>query len=214
MRRRDDEGFTLVELMVAMAVFGGLMVVVGGAMLSGFVGVRDVMARSDAQARAQLAGDWTGRLLRYIAVPEGQAVGITEASPTSLTFYTYSGTGPKHDVPYRARIFTTTNPDGSRTLSTQVWTPKAVAGGWTWAAAPLQRDLLTLPASATTPVSVVVWARDPLVVPASQPRNATPAVSGPLVLVGGELPESVVLQIGDRNDPRNLLTQQVRLENM
>ena len=34
---------------------------------------------------------------------------ITEASPTSITFFTYSGTGAKHDVPYKARIYMTTN---------------------------------------------------------------------------------------------------------
>lgn len=222
LERRDDRlqsaggesGFTLVELMVAMAIFGILMVIVGGAMLSGFVGVQDVMSRTESQASAQIAGQWTGKLLRYTGLPEGQTAAITEASPTSITFFTYSGTGAKHDVPYRARIYMTTNADGTRSLQTQVWTPLGVGGGWTWATAPVTRTHLTLPASASAPVSVAVWVRNPLTVPAAEPRLATPTVSGPLVLVPGEEPESVVLQIGDQNDPRNLVTQQVRLDNL
>lgn len=209
-----DKGFTLVELMVAMAVFGTLMVIVGGAMLSGFGGVHDIMRRTDAAASARIAVEWTSRLLRYADVPEGQASAITEASPTSITFFTYSGTGTKHDVPYRARIYTATNADQSRSILTQVWTPAAVIGGWTWTAAPVTRTVLTLPRTASIPLSVAVWVRNPLAVPVAEPRLATPETSGPLVLATGEVPESVVLQIGDQNDPRSLFTQQIRLGNL
>ena len=211
---RDEAGFTLIELIVAMGVFGTLMAIVGGAMLSGFLGVHEVMSRTDAQASAQIAGEWTGKLLRYAAVPEGQTTSITEASPTSITLFTYSGTGPKHDVPYRARIFVVTNADGSRSLTTSVWTPLAISGGWTWATAPVTRTHLTVAASARGPVSIAVWVRNPLTVPAAEPRLATPVASGPLVLVAGEQPESVVVQIGDLNDPRNVVTHQVRLDNV
>ncbi len=212
--RKADDGFTLVELMVAMAVFGILMAIVGGAMLSGFVGVRDIMKRTESGASARIAGDWTGKLLRYTDLPEGQTAAITEASPTSITFFTYSGTGTKHDVPYRARIYTVTNADTTRSIMSQVWTPLAVTGGWTWVSAPVTRTLLTLPPTASTPLSVAIWVRNPLLVPAAEPRLATPATSGPLVLATGEVPESVVLQLGDQNDPRNLVTQQIRLGNL
>ena len=53
-----------------------------------------------------------------------------------------------------------------------------------------------------------------LAVPPAEPRLATPATSGPLVLAAGEEPESIVLRIGDPNDPRNLVTQQIRMENL
>ncbi|MDI1290952.1 MAG: hypothetical protein PSX37_13505, partial [bacterium] len=193
-----------------------LMTIVGAAMLSGFVGVHDVMARTDTGASARIAAEWTSKLLRYADLPEGQASSITEASASSITFFTYSGTGPKHDVPYRARIYTVTNLDASRTLVTQIWTPRALpgGGGWDWTATPVTRRLLTLPSTATTPLLVSVWVRNPLAVPAAVARTATPAASGPLVLATGEVPESVVLQIGDRNDPANLVTQQIRLGNL
>jgi prepilin-type N-terminal cleavage/methylation domain-containing protein len=210
----EEAGFTLVELMVAMAVFAILMVIVGGAMLSGFVGVQDIMARTETGASARIAGDWTGKLLRYTDLPEGQAAAITEASSTSITFFTYSGTGAKRDVPYRARLYTVTNADATRSIMSQVWTPLSVTGGWTWATPPVTRNLLTLPPTASTPLRVAVWVRNPLVVPAAEPRLATPVTSGPLVLNSGEVPESVVLQIGDQNDPRNLVTQQIRLGNL
>jgi prepilin-type N-terminal cleavage/methylation domain-containing protein len=212
--RESDSGFTLVELMVAMGVFAILMTIVGAAMLTGFVGVHDVMARSETGASARIAGEWTSKLLRYADLPEGQAAAITEASATSITFYTYSGTGAKHDVPYRARIYSVINPDATRSLMSQVWTPTAITGGWTWTGTPVTRSMLTLPSTALGPLLVEVWVRNPLAMPAAVARIATPTTSGPVVLGVGEVPESVVLQIGDRNDPRNLITQQIRLGNL
>ncbi len=205
-----DSGLSVIELVVATAVFSGLMAVVGGAMLSGFSGVRDSLARSEQQAGAQLAAEWVGKLLRYVAVPEGQTSAIVEAGPTSITVFTYSGTGPKHDVPYRARLFVTTGADGARTLSSEVVTPRQISGGWTWTAGPVRRDLLTLPASASAPLAISVWARNPSTVPPSAARNVTPAVSGPLVLQEGEEIESVLVQIGNQAEPRTLVTMQVR----
>ena len=210
----NDRGFTMLELLVATAVFSVLMAIVGGAMLSGFSGVRNIMARTDDQSSARNAGIIAEKLLRYVDLPEGQTASITEAGPTSITFFTYSGTGSKHDVPYRARIYTVTNADGTRSLMTQVSTPRAVSGGWTYPTAPVTKTLLTLPSSATQPLRVTVWVRNPLTVPAAEPRNATPATSGPLVLSTGEVPESVVLEIGDRLEPRSVITQQVRLWNL
>jgi prepilin-type N-terminal cleavage/methylation domain-containing protein len=212
--RERDGGFTMIELVVACAVFSVLMTIVGGAMLSGFAGVRDILTRTEDQSSARLAGIVTEKLLRYVDLPEGQASSITQASSTSITFFTYSGTGAKHDVPYKARIYTTTNADGSRSLMTQVTTPTEISGGWTWTAAPVTKTLLTLPGTATQPLRVVVWVRNPLTVPAAAPRDATPPTLGPLVLATGEVPESVVLQIGDQSDPRNVITQQVRLWNL
>ena len=58
------------ELLVAMAIFGILMVIVGGAMLSGFVGVQDIMSRTESQASAQIAGLGIGHLPRWLAAPE------------------------------------------------------------------------------------------------------------------------------------------------
>jgi type II secretory pathway pseudopilin PulG len=206
----DESGMSIIELVVAMAVFSGLMVIVGGAMLSGFSGMRDGLTRSEQQSSAQLAAEWSGKLLRYIGVPEGQTTAILEASPTSITVFTYSGTGEKHDVPYRARLFVTTAADGSRTLSSEIITPRQVTGGWTWTAAPERRDLLTLPRTASAPLAVGVWVRNPATIPAAAARNATPASSGPVALLEGEEVESVVVQIGNQAEPRTLVTLQIR----
>lgn len=209
----DDRGFTIVEVVTAMALLGGLMVIVGGAMLSAFSGLNTAMTRTDEQAQAQTAAEWAGRLLRYMAVPEGQASAVVEASASSITFFTESGTGGKHDVPYRARLYIVTNADGTRSMCAQVWTPTQVSGGWTWSGTPVTRTLLTLPSTATTPMLVAVWVRNPITVPEAAARNATPASSAALTLAVGEQVESVVVQVGDRNDPRSLVTQQVRVVN-
>jgi prepilin-type N-terminal cleavage/methylation domain-containing protein len=209
-RADDDRGLSIIELVVAMAVFSGLMVVVGGAMLNGFSGMRDSLERSEQQSSAQLAAEWVGKLLRYTGLPEGQTTAIVEASPTSITVFTYSGTGEKHDVPYRARLFVTTEANGERTLSSEVITPRQVSGGWTWTAAPETRDLLTLPADASAPLAVGVWVRNPAALPATAARNATPTTTGPIALLEGEVVESVVVQIGNQAEPRSLVTLQVR----
>jgi hypothetical protein len=60
---------------------------------------------------------------------------------------------------------------------------------------------------------VAVWVRNPITVPEAAARNATPATSAALTLSVGEQVESVVVQVGDRNDPRSLVTQQVRVVN-
>lgn len=206
----SESGMSVIELVVAMAVFSGLMAIVGGAMLSGFSGMRDSLTRSEQQASAQLAAEWTGKLLRYIGLPEGQTTAVLEASPTSITVFTYSGTGEKHDVPYRARLFVTTAADGSRTLNSEVIAPRQILGGWSWTATPERRALLTLPRSASAPLGVRVWVRNPGTIPAAAARNATPAASGPVALLAGEVLESVVVQIGNQAEPRTLVTLQVR----
>jgi len=208
-----DAGFTLIELLVAVGVFGILMLIVGAAMMSAFAGVNNVVGRTNSQATARNAGEWTGKLLRYTDLPEGQTEAITEAGPSSITFFTYSGTGMKHDVPYRARIYSVINADQTRSILSQVWMPRAVSGGWTWATAPVTRTLLTVPRN-VVPLRVAVWVRNPVAVPTGVARDATPGTSGPLVLATGEVPESVVLQIGDSTDTRNLVTQQIRLGNL
>jgi prepilin-type N-terminal cleavage/methylation domain-containing protein len=216
-----EAGFTLVEMMVAMGVFSVLMVIVGAATLTGFSNLRYINAASQTQQEAKNASEWILRLTRFIVIPAKEDNAITEATPTSLTFYTYSGAGKINDIPYKARIFVRTNTDGTRSLMTDLWTPQKVVsgGGWKWdwtptSAFPMQeRMLLTVPASANGPVSFTYYSCDP---DDCFPTRGvvTPPVTGPLVIPGVEEPESILVKIGDANDPTTLLTQVIRLVNL
>lgn len=209
-----DAGFTLVELLTAMAVFGVLMVFVASAMLTGFSAIRDIMQRTDSQGQAQNAAEWASRLLRYATVPEGQTAVIIDATPNSITFFTYSGTGAKHDVPYKAKLYVTTNADGTKTLYSQVWTPTPVSGGYTWTTTPFTRSLLTVDKEAGKPLTVSVRVCNPTVDCATTRRTFPLLASGAFTLAAGEVPQDVLISIGDPLEPRSVVTQQVRLVNL
>ena len=210
----SDQGFTLVELLTAMAVFGVLMVFVASAMLTGFSAIRDIMQRTESQAQAQNSAEWAARLLRYAAVPEGQTAVITEATTNSITFYTYSGTGSKHDVPYKARLYVTTNANGTKTLNSQVWTPTPVSGGYTWTTTPFTRSLLTVDKEAGKPLTVSVRVCNPTTSCATTRRTVPLLATGVFTLATGEVPQDVLISIGDPLEPRSVVTQQVRLVNL
>lgn len=213
-RRPDgDGGFTLIELVTAMGVFSVLMIMVGAITLSGFSSIREITSRSETQQQSQNAAEWATRLIRYTALPEGQTAPITAASPSAIRFYTYSGTGPKNDVPYEAQLFVVANADGTSSLVSDVWTPTAITGGWTWGEAPARRELLRVPAGAGTPLSIRVFACNALTGCATR-EEVTPATYGPVVLAEGRVLESVEFSIGDPADERNRVTQQVRLVNL
>jgi prepilin-type N-terminal cleavage/methylation domain-containing protein len=213
--RRDDAdgGFTLIELVTAMAVFSVLMVMVGAITLSGFSSIREITSRSEIQQESQNAAEWATRLLRYTDLPEGQTAAITAASPSAIRFFTYSGTGPKNDVPYEAHLFVVANADGTSSLVSDVWTPTAVTGGWTWNETPARRELLRVPAGVGTPLSVRVFACNTLT-GCDTREEVTPGAYGPVTLAEGRVLESVEFAIGDPADSRNRVTQQVRLVNL
>ena len=213
-RCAEDRGFTLIELLTAMSVFGVLMIVVAAAMLSGFTSIHDVMARTAVQGDTQNAAEWTSRLLRYMAVPTGQTSAVVEASPTSITFFTYSGTGSKNDVPYKARISMVTNADATKSLVTDIWTPVLVSAVWTWPEPATHRVLMTVKATDNTPLALKVSACNALTDCYTTIKDVTPALLGPLVLATGEVPQSVTISIGDPAITGNVVTQQVRLVNL
>ena len=208
-----DGGFTLIELVVAMAVFSVLMIMVGAITLSGFSSIRAITSRSEIQQESQNAAEWATRLIRYTALPEGQTAAITAAGPSAIRLFTYSGTGSKNDVPYEAYLFVVANADGTSSLVSDVWTPTAVSGGWTWNEAPARRELLRVPAGVGTPLSIRVFACNALTGCASR-EEVTPASYGPITLAEGRVLESVEFSIGDPANARNRVTQQVRLVNL
>lgn len=212
--RASDAGFTLTELLMSMAIFGILMAIVGAAMLSGFSTIRKVIAETSDQADVQNSAEWTTRLLRYMAIPTGRTAAIDQLGPTSITFYTYSGTGDRNDVPYKARISTITNANGSTSLVSDIWTPTMVASAWTWPDPAVRRNLLTVPQGAAAPLRLSLATCDSLTECVSVKREITPSVIGPVSLDVGEVPQSVSITIGNPAEPGNIVTQRVRLVNL
>jgi prepilin-type N-terminal cleavage/methylation domain-containing protein len=210
-----DAGFTLVELLVAIGVFSILMVMVGAATLTGFTAIREASSRSTIQQQSQNAMEWSSRLLRYAEVPEGVVTALPEATSTAVTAYSYTGTGSKADVPYKVRLSVATQADGTQDLVSDVWTPTRVSGGWTYDGAPRRRTLLTVPADVGgSPLSLQYFACTPTAGCAATRRVVTPNASGPLTLGASEVPESIVLSIGDPSLPSSLVTQSVKLVNL
>ena len=65
-----DAGFTLVELLAAMAIFSILMALVSSALLSGMTSVSHLAKRSEQQASDRITSEAISRLLRYAVGPE------------------------------------------------------------------------------------------------------------------------------------------------
>lgn len=213
-KQRDDAGFTLVELMVSLGVFSILMIIVGGVIIWGFGAIRQVSARSDAQTEAQNAAEWAARLLAYTDSPDLTTGAITEAGPTSITFYTYSGTGAKYGVPYKARLYVATLPNGQKVVRSAIFTPTQNGTTWTWSSTATTRDLLTVPAGSASPLSVHVDVCDPTTNCATTWRDATPAASGPLSLGVLEVPQQVRITVGNPAQPSLQVSQTTRLVNL
>lgn len=138
--RRDDSGFSLLELIVAIGVFSALMVLVTGVFVSGLGTIVQVTANSTVQQEQQNAMESMTKLLRYIDNPAETAIppaAIEVATAVAMTFYTYSGTGAIDRVPYKSVLSTT-----SSGVQSQVWSPTIVNGGPTYPTAPFTRILV------------------------------------------------------------------------
>lgn len=214
-RRTADAGFSLIELVVAMGIFSLLMIIVGALSISAFRAIREATSRSDIQTQSQNAMEWASRLLRYADVPDGGTTAIENASATGLTVYTYSGTGDVADAPYRARLLTEPQADGSVDVVSEVTTPTRVSGQWTWSSTPLRRTLLRMPAgSSGSPLNIDYFVCDPQDNCADL-QQVQPDGSGPLLDTGSPLvPAYLIVSIGDPSVPNTLVTQTVKLVNL
>lgn len=104
-RLRSQDGFTVVELLVAMVVLG---IVVAGSLTLMQVVMRQgrgVIERTDAAQHGRLALDRMTRQIRSQVCRDQFTRGLISASPTSLSFYTDLGdgrtTGPsRHTLTY------------------------------------------------------------------------------------------------------------------
>jgi hypothetical protein len=199
---------------MAMAVFGILMAIVSGAMLGGFSTIRGVMSQTDELGQVQNTAEWTTRLLRYMAVPTGRTTAIDQIGPTSITFYTYSGTGNRNDVPYKARISSVTAANGEKSVVSDIWTPVLVNAVWTWPDPAVRRTLLTVDATVAAPLKFTLSTCDSLTGCTTIAREIVPVALGALSLNVGEVPQSVSISIGNPADPGLVVAQKVRLVNL
>ncbi|MDP2289391.1 MAG: prepilin-type N-terminal cleavage/methylation domain-containing protein [Actinomycetota bacterium] len=124
--RGRDEGFTLIELLVAIGVFAVLMAIVTTLFVRGIRTMQVAQLGSTSQAQQQNAMEWLTRLVRYADNPvEGASPppAVTEATANSMTFTTYSGTGPVDRLPYLVHIART-----SAGVISQIHTPANASG--------------------------------------------------------------------------------------
>ena len=222
-KRARDEGYTIIELMVSLAVFSVLAIISATAMLTIFSGIRQVAQQSTELAQAQNTAEWVARLVRYAHTPTGISDSIVRAGTDSIVLYSYSGTGTRSDVPYKIRVFTMEQEDGSRDVISDVAPGTLVNGEWEWAGdwvgtttptGAFRRFLLTTPAEADAPMTLEVWACQTDGDCNASMRNVTPLTPGPLLLEEGEIAQYVNIVLGKTTDPLNSVRQQVRLANL
>ena len=218
-----DGGYTVIELMVSLAVFSILAIISATAMLNIFSGIRQVTSQSNELSQAQNAAEWVSRLVRYAAIPVGSDSAIVQASPESIVLYSYSGTGQRSDIPYKVRVVTLTQLDGTTDVISDVAPGTLIDGEWQWSGdwsgtgIPLgatRRFLLTTPSESDPPISMEIWACQTEGDCNASMRNVTPLSAGALSLDEGEVPQYVTIVLGATTDPLNSVRQQVRLVNL
>lgn len=120
----------MVEVIVALGLFGILMTITTAAMMNGLRTVQEMTARQALQREEQNAAEWISGQLRFIdnpyqAVPSAPAVtfaGFVNGKPT-MTFTTFAGLGTVDRVPYQVTL--TQGPDA---IETTVFTPDMSTG--------------------------------------------------------------------------------------
>lgn len=126
-RHGRDDGLTLVELIVAIGIFGLLMAMVSVFVIRGVGAIRDASTANTVQAQQQNAMLAISRQLKYIDNPVNAGVppaAILEATPSSLAFFALSGTGDVDRLPYKVLLCTT-----ERGVESFTWPPALTNGG-------------------------------------------------------------------------------------
>lgn len=103
----DEDGFSLMELIVAMAIGSIVLTVVLGIFMNGLSGATKVTDRIEATQRARIANDRVVMLLQAQVCADGSAP-ITDAQATSVTFTANIGDAQALPTRYRMRYDATT----------------------------------------------------------------------------------------------------------
>lgn len=215
-----DSGFTLVELLTAMAIFGILMAMMSAAMLSGMNGVSHLAIRSEQQSTDRLVSETVTRLLRYAVAPEGKQ-GIELITPDSIRFYSASGFAGSNDRPNRVYIrfesdkvkMTVTPGEVNPDMDTTSGTP---GDTWIWPAEGAVERVLMRGTHGVSPLVFSAKLRCfPIGCTNRPPTEVITTATLPTTAnEEDEYVDSVVVTVGDPDYPENQITQQVRLQNL
>lgn len=124
--RRSDAGFTLIEIIIAISLFGILMALVSVLMINGLRTMRVATTANTVQAQQQNAMLAMTRQVKYIDNPTSGTnppAAILQATPTSMVFYSLSGSGNVDRLPYKVMMCTTT-----RGVESFTWAPALTNG--------------------------------------------------------------------------------------
>lgn len=174
---QEDRGFTLIELVVSVAVLSLLMVLVSAIALSGMRTIRSMTTLSNVQVQEQETGEWLSRLLRYTdnpvetypATPAITYAGTTAGSPV-LTFYTFAGIGARDRIPYKVTITQT-----AKGIVTQAWTPDMSSGTPVYSAPAHERILVPIANGNSPTLRLRYWGGTP-----AAPLELIPPTNGTL----------------------------------
>jgi prepilin-type N-terminal cleavage/methylation domain-containing protein len=99
-----DDGFTLAEILVATAIFGLLMIMLGSVTISAMNDFRTISDRNRIQGEQQNAMEALSRNIRYVAVPANGTPAFVQVTPYVVEYYTYSGTDRTAGLPIKTRL--------------------------------------------------------------------------------------------------------------
>ena len=223
-RTATDAGFSLVEMVVALGIFSLLMVMTSIGLLRAMSGIRTVDSVTAQQIASSTTAESLGRYLRYMALPKSLTTGaglnnsgVISASTKSLRFYSYSGSGQRHDIPYLVDISVQTLANGAQQVVVTTTPPNTVSNGqWTWGTGTTAstRRLLAVPAGAGTPLALGLTKCERASdchgtrVPVS--LGTTPAA---VALSDGWVNDTVTITVGPSGNPDYVVTQTIALVN-
>jgi prepilin-type N-terminal cleavage/methylation domain-containing protein len=183
-RRTDDRGMTLVELLVSMGVFTVLGLAVMATTITTMRTTRNTSARNDDLNKVQVAMDAMTKYIRTAAqppVPSGVAAStaMISAGPTDIQFYGYDKPGA---APSLIRYYV----DGTNRLIEERTPTSQCTAPYTWAAANKQTRVLAT--NLSTGQTIFVYHTVPVSAPVPMPTGSPLPTSGsPAVVAAADL---------------------------